>query len=241
MERTGRIHSLESFGTLDGPGIRFVVFMQGCPLRCRYCHNPDSWAPSGGTEMTVSELMRRINSCRNFLRNGGVTLSGGEPLLQPEFALELLTRCRAQHLHTALDTAGSLPLETTAPVIDAADMLLLDIKALDPELCLQLTGRDNRNELATLDYCEKTGKEVWIRHVLVPGWTLEENRLRELSEYLRSYRCVKRIDLLPFHNMAAFKWKALGLPEPLPGIPEPTEQELREARKLFPLLPPKKS
>jgi pyruvate formate lyase activating enzyme len=233
MDITGRIHSLETFGTLDGPGIRFVVFTQGCPLRCKYCHNPDSWAVSGGTEITVSALMRRIESCRNFLRTGGVTLSGGEPLLQPEFALELLRRCHAAGFHTALDTAGSLPIEQTRHVIDAADLLLLDIKALDPELCLRLTGSDNKNELATLDYCEKTEKPVWIRHVLVPGWTLMEDHLNALAAYLSKFHCIKRVDLLPLHKMAAFKWAALGLPDPLPGVSEPTPEACRQAEDIF--------
>src|SRR5574344_692824 len=230
---SGRIHSEESFGTLDGPGIRYVVFLQGCPLRCRYCHNPDTWVPGGGREVKVSEVMRRILSCRNFLRRGGVTLSGGEPLLQAEFTLALLRACREAGLHTALDTAGSLPLERTRAVIDAADLLLLDIKALDPELCRRLTGRDNADELATLDYCERTGHPVWIRHVLVPGWTLEPARLRALAAYLKPYHCVKRVDLLPFHKMAAFKWKALGIPDPFESVRVPTAAETAAAEKLF--------
>lgn len=231
-EITGRIHSLESFGTLDGPGIRFVVFFQGCPLRCLYCHNPDSRDAGGGEEITVSELLRRIESCRSFLRTGGVTLSGGEPLRQRDFALELLRRCREHGFHTALDTAGSLPPEQSAAVIDAADLLLLDIKAIDPELCLRLTGQDNRQTLATLDYCEATGKAVWIRHVLVPEWTLEESQLRKLAEFLKPYRCVRRIELLPFHRMGVFKWRALGLEDPLAGTPEPSADACREAGQL---------
>ncbi|MBO5307239.1 MAG: radical SAM protein, partial [Lentisphaeria bacterium] len=131
METQGRIHSFESFGTLDGPGIRFVIFFQGCPLRCKYCHNPDTWSVGGGREITVREIVAQVDSCRNFLRTGGVTLSGGEPLMQPRFAQALLNACRERGFHTALDTAGSLPLEQSRPVIDAADLLLLDIKALD--------------------------------------------------------------------------------------------------------------
>ena len=169
---TGRVHSFESFGTLDGPGVRFVVFLQGCPLRCRYCHNPDTWELGGGMEISSAEVVGKIESCRNFIRSGGVTLSGGEPLMQPEFARDILERCARAGFHTALDTAGSVPLERSRPVIDRADLLLLDIKALNPALCRELTGRDNRNTLATLDYCEETARPVWIRHVLVPGFTL---------------------------------------------------------------------
>ncbi len=233
MEASGRIHSFESFGTLDGPGIRYVVFMQGCALRCRYCHNPDTWDPQGGRLMTVSEIMKQIESCRNYIRSGGVTLSGGEPLRQPEFALALLESCRQSGFHTAVDTAGSVPLEISRPVIDAADMLLLDIKAQDPELCRKLTGYDNSHELASLDYCEKTGKTVWIRHVLVPGWTLDFERLKKLAAFLKPYQCIKRIDLLPFHKMASFKWEKLGLKDPFESVQEPDKEDIRKAEELF--------
>ena len=229
----GRIHSCESFGTLDGPGIRFVIFLQGCPLRCRYCHNPDTWRTDGGRLISSAELMKQIESCRNFLRNGGVTLSGGEPLMQPDFALDLLRRCRKTGFHTALDTAGSLPLERTRETIDAADLLLLDIKALEPELCRELTGQDNKNELATLEYCEQTGKEVWIRHVLLPGKTLSMDRLGKLAEYLKPFRCIRRVELLPYHKLGAFKWKELGLDDPLADVPVPTPDERNAAETLF--------
>lgn len=228
----GRIHSYESFGTLDGPGVRFVVFLQGCPLRCRYCHNPDTWECGGGRPVTSAEVMKAILSCRNFL-SGGVTLSGGEPLAQPEFAADLLRRCRAAGLHTAVDTAGSFPLSRSANVIDEADLLLLDIKAFDDALCRELTGHGNFNTLATLDYCEQRGKPVWIRHVLVPGFTLVRERLTALAGYLSSYSCIQRIDLLPFHKMAEFKWKELRLHNTLAGTPEPEKEEIRMAEEIF--------
>lgn len=230
---TGRIHSTESFGTVDGPGIRFIVFFQGCPLRCRYCHNPDTWAPGAGRRASAGELMREIESCRNFICDGGVTLSGGEPLLQPEFALALLRECRAAGFHTAVDTAGSLPLDKTRAVIDAADLLLLDIKALDPGLCRRLTGQGPENTLATLDYCEKTGRPVWIRHVIVPGWTLEPGLLRALARFLKGYACVERADLLPFHKMGEHKWGACGMEPPLASVPAVTPEQLAEARRVF--------
>lgn len=229
----GRIHSFESFGTLDGPGIRFVVFLQGCFLRCKYCHNPDTWAINGGQEYSVDEVVKKIESCRNFLRNGGVTLSGGEPLLQADFALALLQGCREKGFHTAVDTAGAVPLERSKKILDTADLILLDIKALDNNLCKSLTGYDNENELATLDYCEKIGREVWIRHVLVPNYTLEENRLKELAAFLQKYKCVKRVDLLPFHKMGEFKWRELGLTDELANINEPTEAEIQMAEKII--------
>lgn len=231
MER-GLIHSLESFGTLDGPGIRFVVFFQGCPLRCLYCHNPDTQATADGQPMTVDAIAKRIESCRRFL-TGGVTLSGGEPLCQPEFATALLNRCRAFGFHTALDTAGSLPLKQTRAALDAADLVLLDIKSLDDAQCRQLTGRGNAETLATLDYCEKTGKPVWIRHVLVPDWTLDRERLRELAAYLAGFRCVEKVELLSFHHLGAPKYTALGRTDPLENLRTPTPEESADAERIF--------
>lgn len=228
----GRIHSYESFGTLDGPGVRFVVFLQGCPLRCRYCHNPDTWELRDGRSVTSDEVVKKIVSCRNFL-SGGVTLSGGEPLAQPEFTSDILRRCRAENLHTAIDTAGSFPLSRSASVIDLADMLLLDIKALDDSLCRDLTGHSNRNTLATLDYCEEHGKTVWIRHVMVPGLTLTRDRLTALAAYLKPYKCIQRIDLLPFHKMAEYKWEQLHIQNTLLDTPEPTKEEIRMAEEIF--------
>ena len=230
---TGKIHSFESFGTLDGPGIRFVVFLQGCPLRCKFCHNPDTWDPAGGMEKSVEEVVAMISSCRSFLRNGGVTLSGGEPLLQAAFSRALLEACSAAGFHTALDTAGSLPLEVSRPVIEKADMLLLDIKSLDNELCKALTGAENKHTLSTLDFCERSGKKVWLRHVLVPEWTLDRTQLSRLAEFLASYTCIERVELLPYHKMGSHKWAALGLQDPLETLPLPPPAETAEIRALF--------
>ncbi|MBR7127828.1 MAG: pyruvate formate lyase-activating protein [Lentisphaeria bacterium] len=232
-EVKGRIHSFESFGTLDGPGIRFVVFLQGCFLRCKYCHNPDSWAINGGTEMSVGEIVAKIESCRNFLRNGGVTLSGGEPLLQSEFTHALIEECHKANFHVAIDTAGSVPLEKSKKVLDSADLILLDIKSLDNELCKNLTAFGNENELATLDYCEAINRDVWIRHVLVPEFTLQKERLEELAEFLSHYSCVKRIDLLPLHKMGEYKWRELGLRNELANINEPAAAEIEMAEKII--------
>ncbi len=232
---SGRVHSYESFGTLDGPGLRFVVFFQGCPMRCRYCHNPDTWPAHGGMEATVEEIADKIERCRSYLLKGGVTLSGGEPLMQPEFALALLRRIRELKLHSALDTSGCMPIDVSAPVIDAADLILLDIKALDPYEHKDITGRDNTNPLATLDYCERTLKTVWIRHVVVPGLTLDANKLKHLSEFLKPYKCIARIALLPFHKLGEYKWKELGLDYTLAVTPEPTAAEIKAAEKAMDL------
>lgn len=229
----GRIHSVESFGTVDGPGIRYVLFVQGCGLRCLYCHNPDTWETSTGKIIDSEEILKDIVSYKNFIRSGGVTVSGGEPLLQPEFVADLLKRCKEQGIHTAVDTAGSVPLAMSQPVIDAADMLLLDIKSLDKELCRKLTGMGYENTLDTLDYCEHTHKRVWLRHVLVPGLTLREDFIQDLADYLADYTCIEVVELLPFHKMGEFKWKELNMQYELTDTPEPTDEELNMVRRIF--------
>jgi pyruvate formate lyase activating enzyme len=230
---TGRIHSIESFGTLDGPGIRYVLFLQGCPLRCLYCHNLDSRSLEAGQTMTAGEVMADILSYRPYIARGGVTLSGGEPLLQPDFACEVLDSCRANKLHTALDTSGAIPLSQSSRALDRADLILLDVKAIDDDLCVRLTGASNLATLATLEYCEATQKAVWIRHVLVPGYTLEEARLSRLADHLMRYTCIKKIELLPFHKMGEYKWEALGCPYELKATQPPTDDEMRRARAIF--------
>ncbi|WP_320127471.1 pyruvate formate-lyase-activating protein [uncultured Sphaerochaeta sp.] len=229
----GTIHSIETFGTLDGPGIRYVLFLQGCSLRCRFCHNPDTWA-QGGKPLTDSDsVVKDILSYRSFIRQGGVTLSGGEPLMQPEFALDIIKQCKKEGLHTALDTAGAIPLERSRAVLEAADLVLLDIKSLDDRQCFSLTGQGNANTLVTLDYCQSIAKPVWLRHVLVPSWTLDRKRLEKLATFLKKYTCIEKVELLPYHSMGQYKWEQLNLAYSLKDIPEPTEKELAMARKIF--------
>lgn len=232
-DTVGRIHSIETFGALDGPGIRYVVFLQGCPLRCAYCHNPDTWDAKGGREISAAALVKDILRYKNFIASGGVTLSGGEPLMQADFCREVLRLCRQEHLHTAIDTSGAIPLSVSKPAIDMADLLLLDIKALDAALSAELTGRDNRNTIETLHYCELVGKRVWLRHVIVPGITLERARLERLADFLVPYSCIDRVELLPFHKMGAYKWETLGIDFTLKDTPEPTEEEVEAAKKIF--------
>ncbi len=233
MGVTGHVHSVESFGTLDGPGIRYVLFLQGCGLRCKYCHNPDTWQMGGGRVMDSDEIIRDILTYKNFIRSGGVTLSGGEPLLQPEFATDILIKCKENGIHTALDTAGAVPLSVSKYVLDAADLILLDIKALDNKLCKQLTGRGNEETLETLAYCETKHKPVWLRHVLVPGYTLDQKLLEALADYLSYFSCIELIELLPFHKMGEFKWKELRLPYVLEDTQPPDKQSLKMAREIF--------
>ena len=230
---TGRIHSIESFGTLDGPGIRYVLFMQGCPLRCLYCHNPDSRSLEAGKLMTAGEVVADILTYRPFIARGGVTLSGGEPLLQPAFTCEVLDGCREHKLHSAIDTSGAIALAQSGPAIDRADLILLDIKALDDDLCKTLTGASNRNTLDTLEYCESTHRAVWIRHVLVPGYTLDEARLERLADFLLRYACIRKIELLPFHKMGEYKWEALMCPYELQDTQPPTDEDMQRARAVF--------
>lgn len=233
MGVTGRIHSVESFGTLDGPGIRYVLFLQGCGLRCMYCHNPDTWQLGGGKAMDSDEVISDILAYKNFISNGGVTLSGGEPLLQPEFAQDILHKCAKHGIHTALDTAGAVPLSVSKPALDAADLILLDIKALDNDLCMQLTGRGNKDTLNTLSYLETRHKPVWLRHVLVPGFTLDQKLMETLADYLTHFSCIELTELLPFHKMGEYKWKELRLPYALTDTLPPDKESLIMAREIF--------
>lgn len=231
--QTAYIHSVETLGTLDGPGIRYVVFFAGCPLRCIYCHNPDTQNINDGKETDLDTLVRDICSYRNFIKSGGVTLSGGEPLMQPRAAYALLQKLKAQGFHTALDTAGSVELHLSAPAFDTADLVLLDIKALDDALCRALTSKSPQNTLRTLEYLNNMGKPVWLRHVLVPGFTLDEARLKQLAEFLTRFHCIERVELLPFHKMGEQKWKALDRPYTLYDTKEPTADEVAGAKQIF--------
>lgn len=233
-ETKGYIHSVETFGAVDGPGIRFVVFFQGCKLRCRFCHNPDTWridSPNARV-VTAEELLSEILQYKNYIKNGGVTFSGGEPLLQPAFLNELITLCHQNGLHTAVDTAGG-DLSFCKEPVEAADLILLDIKAADPEDCKKVTGFDNKLALDVLDFRENLAKDVWIRHVLVPGLTLDEQKLIKLAELLKRYRCIKKIELLPFHKMGEYKWKTLGLNYTLNETSEPKADEVKTAYEIL--------
>ena len=230
---TGRIHSVESFGALDGPGIRYVLFLQGCPLRCLFCHNPDSWRLDGGQEIGSADVVRDILRYRNFIRGGGVTLSGGEPLLQPAFSASILQGCRENGLHTALDTAGSVSLFHCREAVEAADLLLLDIKAADDALFRRITGRGMDNTLDILNLCENQGKPVWIRHVLVPDLTLDGHLLHKLGRLLKPYQCIQRVELLPFHKMGEYKWESLAEPYSLRDTQPPDPEQVEQARSLL--------
>ena len=235
QEILGRIHSIETFGAVDGPGIRFVVFFQGCALRCLYCHNPDSWEIKSGKEISSKELVENISTYLNFIKKGGVTLSGGEPLLQPEFAYAIIEGCKELGLHTALDTAGSVPLSVSKKVIDTVDLLLLDIKSYDVFMCSTVTGSNTALDFAkkTLEYCESINKPVWIRHVLLSYYTMNEKLLEELARYLKDFKCIQRVELLPFHKMGEYKWEQLNYYYKLKDIPPTSNDQLKKAEDIF--------
>lgn len=218
---TGRIHSFETLGAVDGPGIRFVLFMQGCPLRCKYCHNRDTWDLKGGTEYTVDEIFNKIIRYKNYFitSNGGVTVSGGEPLLQPDFLIELFTRLKKAGIRTALDTSGMFDItEKIKKLIDLTDLFLVDIKCINDEICKDLVGRSNKKELEFIKYLDSIGKEIWIRQVIVPTITDKEEDLYKLRDFINSIDSISRVDLLPYHDLGKYKWIELNEVYPLENI-----------------------
>ncbi len=218
---TGRIHSIETLGALDGPGTRCVVFLQGCPLRCRYCHNPDTWDVRGGTEMSVGEVVARVSRCRPYFGDaGGLTLSGGEPLAQAHFCTEVLSACRDRKIHTALDTAGGPRTPTVQGAVALADLVLLDVKHTDPSAYRDLTGASLALTLAFLDHLTAIGKPFWVRQVIVPGITDSPAQVAALARLLTGRPSLQRVELLPYHSMARSKWAALNRPYPLAGTPD---------------------
>lgn len=232
---TAKIHSLESFGTVDGPGLRFIIFLQGCPLRCLYCHNPDTWDATAQPryEMSPEELLQEVLKYKNFIARGGVTVTGGEPLLQPDFLREFYRLCKASGIHTALDTSGYVYSPKALSVLDYVDLVLLDIKALEPDLHQSLTGVKRDNTLKFLNYLEEIKKPTWIRHVLVPGYTDDEARLEELAKFLTAYSVIEKVESLPYHTMGVYKYEQLGKDYPLKDVPPLSQERLQIAKDLF--------
>lgn len=237
---TGRIHSFESFGTVDGPGIRFVIFMQGCPLRCLYCHNPDTWG-AGGTEYDVDSVVTRALKYRNYFgEKGGVTVSGGEPLLQIDFIIELFTQLKKQGVHTCIDTCGytfrpedAASVEKHTKLLAVTDLVLLDIKHIDNEACKVLTAHGNENTLAFAKFLSDNQKPVWIRQVLVPGYTDSEESLARTRAFIDELKTVEKVEVLPYHSMGEVKYKNLGLEYPLAGVETPTKEQVQNAKRIL--------
>ena len=222
--KIGRISSIQTMGTLDGPGIRFILFLQGCPLRCDYCHNPETWPFTGGQEKTVQEVLQRIQRYRSYFGfSGGLTVSGGEPLCQGEFVVALFTACQKQHIHCVLDTSGAVWNDWTPQVLSLADLVLLDIKYTTEEAYQKYTGGSLANVLRTLTYLQQLKKTVWLRQVIVPGRNDQTEALQGLKELAASYSCVEKVELLPFRKLCLEKYAALNQDFPLREVPEAEE------------------
>lgn len=232
----GYIHSTESFGAADGPGVRFIIFMQGCPMRCAYCHNPDTRDLDRGTEVGATELIRRALRYKSYWgANGGITVSGGEPLMQLDFVTELFKAAKECGINTALDTSGA-PFTREEPffgrfnvLLEYTDLVILDIKEIDPERHKTLTGFGNGNILDMARYLSDIGKPVWIRHVLVPGYTDFDEDLDALGGFIKSLSNVERCEVLPYHTLGIHKWESMGLKYPLAGVKPPTADRIRNA------------
>ncbi|MGN0660090.1 MAG: pyruvate formate-lyase-activating protein [Oscillospiraceae bacterium] len=236
---TGYVHSLESFGSVDGPGVRFVIFMQGCSMRCRYCHNPETWG-NGGTEYTPAELFNKAYRYRNYWgNNGGITVSGGEPLLQLEFVTELFGLAKNKGVHTALDTSGQPFIESSEwldrfkALMEVTDLVILDLKEFDENKHIALTGKSNKNTLAMARWLSDNGCDMWIRHVLVPGLTDDEEDLIRLNSFISELKTVRRVEILPYHTLGLFKWEKLGLDYSLKETRTPSSEEVKRAEELL--------
>ncbi|SHH37340.1 pyruvate formate lyase 1-activating protein [Ferrimonas marina] len=233
----GRVHSWETCGTVDGPGIRFIVFMQGCLMRCQYCHNRDTWDLEGGKEVTVPQLMEQLVSYRHFFEasGGGITASGGEAALQLEFVQELFAACRAEGIHTCLDTNGMVRKYT--PIVDEAlavtDLVLLDIKQMDDDVHQNLVGVSNKRTLQFAEYLAKIGKPTWIRYVVVPGFTDDDDSAEALAQFLAPMANVEKVEMLPYHELGKHKWEALGETYPLDGVAPPKKETMERLKGIF--------
>ena len=235
-EVKGKIHSIETFGTLDGPGIRFVLFMQGCALHCKFCHNRDTWETSTNNLMTTDEVIENVKKCDSFIKfsKGGVTVSGGEPLLQVPFLIELFTKLKTLGYHTAIDTSGMFEITPNIRLLlKLTDLVLLDIKQINDAKCKDLCGFSNKLELEFAKYLSNNNIPMWIRYVLVPKITDDEKDLLNLKEFIDTLKTVEKIEIHPYHNIGRYKWKNLGLEYPLEGVPQATEKDVLREKKIL--------
>lgn len=237
----GKIHSFFAGGTVDGPGIRYVIFLKGCPLRCLYCHNPDTWTEDNALLYSVDDVIKDALKYRGYFANGGgVTVSGGEPLLQIDFLIELFKKLKSYNIHTACDTSGvifdSSNEELMAKfneLIKYTDLFLLDIKHINNEEHIKLTGKPNKNILEFAKYLSANDKHMWIRHVLVPGITLNDLYLKETKDFIDTLKTVDKVEVLPYHTMGIVKYENLGIPYRLSGVSAPTKEEVRHAKEIL--------
>ncbi len=231
-----RVHSIDTLGAVDGPGIRFIIFMQGCGLKCKYCQNRDTWDCNLGTKYTVDEMMNQILRYKNYFiaSGGGVTISGGEPLLQQDVLIELFKELKKNNISTAIDTSGNFPLtDKLKDLIDLTDLFLLDIKSINDQKCKDLTGVSNKLELEFANYLSSINKDFWIRQVLVPGYTDDENDLLKLKDFIHSQTSLKRVDVLPYHDFGRFKWENLNVEYPLDGVRTATNEDVEKAKRIL--------
>lgn len=233
----GYIHSTESFGTVDGPGIRFVIFLQGCPMRCQYCHNPDTWKPCTGEQRTVESLLEEYDGLKEFLKSGGITVTGGEPLMQMEFVTELFREAKKKGIHTCLDSSGITYRESRRAEFDElmkyTDLVMLDIKHIDDDEHKKLTAQSNVHILEFAEYLHDIKKDVWIRHVVVPGITLNEKHLHDLGYFIGGLTNLKALDVLPYHTMGIVKYEQLGMDYPLEGVEPATKEQAVWAKNII--------
>lgn len=237
----GYIHSIETFGTVDGPGVRFVVFFQGCPMRCQYCHNPDTWEMSDGKEKSADEILEMFERNRAFYRTGGITATGGEPMVQMDFLLELFIKAKEKGIHTCLDTSGIMfpenreceAFEKMEQLMAVTDLVMLDIKHMESAAHQNLTGHDNQKILAFARYLDEKKKPVWIRHVVVPGITYKEEALENLGAFLKTLSNVEKLEVLPYHTLGENKYENMGLEYPLKGIPQLSKEEAKRAEQMI--------
>lgn len=234
----GNIHSYFAGGTVDGPGIRYVIFFKGCPLRCLYCHNPDTWTSEGAIKEDVETIVNKALKYKGyFASTGGVTITGGEPLLQMDFLIELCKKLKDNNVHVAVDTSGALfsedKIEKFNELIQYVDLFLLDIKHINEQEHIKLTGKSNKNILEFARYLSKNNKKMWIRHVLVPGITLNDEYLKQTKAFIDTLSTVEKIEVLPYHTMGIAKYKNLGISYPLEGVNPPTKEEVLHAKKLL--------
>ncbi len=233
---TGHVNSLETFGLVDGPGVRFVVFLQGCKMRCKYCHNPETWSMLGGEEWTAENLYNHAKRYKTYWRNnGGITVSGGEPLLQKEFVTELFTLAKKDGVHTALDTSGQpfSESEDFEKLMSVTDLVILDLKEWDSEKHKALTGFGNENILAFAKWLSDHNKKMWIRHVLVPELTDNEDALKEMHDFISALKTVEKAEILPYHTFGLTKWDKLGIAYPLENAKIPTAEQIKTAEDIF--------
>jgi len=235
MTTKGMIHSIETFGTVDGPGIRYVIFFQGCPLRCQYCHNRDTWNIQDGKEVTVDELIADIKKYIPFMKSsgGGVTISGGEPTLQIDFLRELLKALKKLGIHTCIDTSGFVHLEKVQDLLDYVDLVLLDLKHIDPEKHLQITGVPNNKILEFARHLSDKNIPMWIRHVVVPTLTDDPQDVQQLADFINTLENVEKVELLPYHSMGKIKWKKLHQLYPLDDLRDANDYDLQQVSSIL--------